>query len=112
MTYKTGSARMAADSAACTCDLKWLGWRSAQIAGAQLPQNSKQALTKGDKKCIETLLGHDWIKSGTPESNKYVYELQQMTKLGVKVELEACLAKDLSFLEQLLTREIAAQLWI
>jgi DNA topoisomerase VI subunit A len=108
MTYKTGSARMP-ESYNCTCDLKWLGWRAAQIEQAQLLESSKQKFTKHDEKCVESLLDHSWIKAGTPESKKYVHEVQQMKKHAIKVELEAIA---LGFLETFLISEIAAKRWI
>ena len=96
------SVRMAVPSA------RFVGLSSFDAAKYALPSNVSIKLDETDERRAKQMLAYPWF-----ERKEWQRELQQMMKLGVKLELEALSSKGISFIsEEYLPRKLRNREWL
>ena len=96
------SVRMAVPSA------RFIGLSSFDAEKYALPSNVTIRLDETDEKRAKQMLAYPWF-----ERKEWQRELQQMMKLGVKLELEALSSKGISFIsEDYLPRKLRNKEWL
>ena len=106
---KQGSINLAYESVRMAVpEAKFIGLSSFDQAKYNLPKEVTIKLNEGDKKRIKEILNYKWF-----HKKSWRDELNHMVEKGVKLELEALSAKDISFItDTYLPEKIARKEWL
>ena len=107
---KQGSINLAFESRRMAIpDAKYLGLRSIDFERCNLSDSVKIAMNDNDRKRARQIAGYPWFE----KKREWQREINQMLKNDFKLEVEALISKDISYVTEVYVPErLAKQDWI
>jgi DNA topoisomerase-6 subunit A len=107
---KQGSINLAFESQRMAIpDVRYLGLRSKDFERCQLSDGVKIALNENDRKRARQIAGYPWFA----KKREWQREIEKMLKNDFKLEVEALISKDISYVtEQYVPARLADQDWL
>jgi DNA topoisomerase-6 subunit A len=107
---KQGSINLAFESQRMAIpDVRYLGLRSKDLERCSLSQNVTIALNENDRKRAKQIAGYPWFA----KKREWQREIEKMLKNDFKLEVEALISKDISYVtEEYVPARLADQDWL
>ncbi|HEY3396000.1 MAG TPA: DNA topoisomerase IV subunit A [Lacipirellulaceae bacterium] len=107
---KQGSINLAFESQRMAIpDVRYLGLRSKDFERCQLSDGVKIALNENDRKRAKQIAGYPWFA----KKREWQREIEKMLKNDFKLEVEALISKDISYVtEEYVPARLADQDWL